>query len=151
MGRPEGQGCYCFANDLLTKAMQHLEHDYQFIIVDNEAGMEHFARGTIGMPDILLIITDPGARGVRTADRIRIIGTELGMKDEEMFLIINRARTDGADSYPSNDTPFAIIPSDPAIEDADLEGRPVSDIPRGSTARIAVCDLAKRLIALRGI
>lgn len=63
MGRPEGSGCYCFANDLLSECMLQLEREYRFIIIDTEAGMEHIARGTIGKPDLLLIVSDPGARG----------------------------------------------------------------------------------------
>ncbi len=63
MGRPEGSGCYCFANDLLSECMQQLEREYRFLVIDTEAGMEHISRGTIGKPDMLLIISDPGARG----------------------------------------------------------------------------------------
>ena len=60
MGRPEGTGCYCFANDLLSECMQQLERDYRFLVIDTEAGMEHISRGTIGKPDVLLIVSDPG-------------------------------------------------------------------------------------------
>ncbi len=63
MGRPEGSGCYCFANDLLSECMLRLERDYHYIVIDAEAGMEHISRGTIGRPDMLLIVSDPGARG----------------------------------------------------------------------------------------
>ena len=63
MGRPEGTGCYCFANDLLSECMQQLEREYRFLVIDTEAGMEHISRGTIGKPDVLLIVSDPGARG----------------------------------------------------------------------------------------
>ncbi len=140
MGRPEGTGCYCFANDLLTTAMQNLVKEYPFIIIDNEAGMEHLARGTIGMPDILLIISDPGVRGIRTADRIRTIATDLGMPDDKMLLIVNRAVPGHTKSGA-----FASIPLDPAVDEADLAGEPVSLIPRDSPARQVVCELISRI------
>jgi CO dehydrogenase maturation factor len=63
MGHPEGSGCYCFANDLLSECMIQLERDYRFIVIDTEAGMEHISRGTIGKPDMLLIVSDPGQEG----------------------------------------------------------------------------------------
>ncbi|MDD1668319.1 MAG: AAA family ATPase, partial [Methanomicrobiales archaeon] len=79
MGRPEGTGCYCFANRLLSEAMDLLARRYRIVVMDMEAGMEHFSRGTIGIPDLLLVVTDPGARGVRTAGRIRDLAITLGI------------------------------------------------------------------------
>lgn len=136
MGRPEGTGCYCFANDLLTTAMHNLAKEYPFIIIDNEAGMEHLARGTIGLPDILLIVSDPGARGMRTAYRIRTIATDLGMADDKILLIVNRFQSD-----PANPDTFATVPLDIAVDKADLAGEPVSLIPKDSPARQAVCKM----------
>ena len=82
-GPAEGSGCYCFANDLLSECMVQLERQYHFIIIDSEAGMEHISRGTIGTPDMLLIVSDPGARGLRTIARIREIATQLGLPKGE--------------------------------------------------------------------
>ena len=93
MGRPEGTGCYCFANDLLKSCMRLLERDYQFIIIDSEAGMEHISRGTIGIPDLLLIVSDPGARGLRTASRIIDIALDLGISRSAMHLVFNRYKS----------------------------------------------------------
>src|SRR5512136_2857190 len=92
MGRPEGSGCYCFANDLLSECMGELERDYHFIVIDTEAGMEHIARGTIGKPDLLLIVSDPGARGLRTIARIREIAVQLGLEDAKIQVVFNRFR-----------------------------------------------------------
>jgi CO dehydrogenase maturation factor len=96
MGRPEGTGCYCFANSLLSDAMALLSRDYRFVVMDMEAGMEHLSRGTIGMPDLLLVVTDPGARGVRTAGRIHDLAVTLGIPRKSIFFVINRAGTAGA-------------------------------------------------------
>ena len=81
MGRPEGQGCYCFANDVLRECMQQLAHHYRFMVMDTEAGLEHISRGTVGHPDLLLVVSDPGARGLRTIDRIRTTATQLGLEN----------------------------------------------------------------------
>jgi CO dehydrogenase maturation factor len=96
MGRPEGTGCYCFANRLLSEAMDLLTRQYRFVVMDMEAGMEHLSRGTIGIPDLLLIVTDPGARGIRTAERIRDLAITLGTPPGRISFVINRAGMAGA-------------------------------------------------------
>ena len=145
MGRPEGSGCYCFANDLLSECMVQLEREYHFIIIDSEAGMEHISRGTIGTPDMLLIVSDPGARGLRTIARIREIATQLGLPKEKIYVIFNQYKTGAAPIDIGDESPLAIIPDDPAIEKADLAATPVSLIPAGSPAREAVRALAEKI------
>jgi CO dehydrogenase maturation factor len=138
MGRPEGTGCYCFANDLLTTSMQILERDYRFVIIDNEAGMEHLSRGTIGVPDLLLVVSDPGSRGIRTALRIRNLARSLGLETTPVLLVLNRWKgTFPDDLAPAFGNPV-VIPEDPAIEDADLRGSAVGSLPPGSPAQVAV-------------
>jgi CO dehydrogenase maturation factor len=149
MGRPEGSGCYCFPNDLLAECMRSLELQYRFIVIDSEAGMEHISRGTVGEPDMLLIVSDPGARGLRTAARIREIALSLGLKGETMYLIFNRYAPGPAQEIVAHEPPLASIPYDPAVEQADLDGTPVADIPVGSPARVAVRELAARILAMR--
>jgi CO dehydrogenase maturation factor len=142
MGRPEGSGCYCFANDLLSECMLQLEREYRFIVIDTEAGMEHIARGTIGKPDLLLIVSDPGARGLRTIARIREIATQLGLEKEKIHVVFNQYKSMSAPIDIGEESPLAIIPEDPAIESADLAATPVSLIPPDSPARVAVRKLA---------
>jgi CO dehydrogenase maturation factor len=101
MGRPEGTGCYCFANSLLSEAMDLLTRNYRFVVMDMEAGMEHFSRGTIGIPDLLLVVTDPGARGVRTARRIHDLAITLGIPKERICFVINRAGPAGGSPPPN--------------------------------------------------
>ncbi|HVP95451.1 MAG TPA: AAA family ATPase [Methanoregulaceae archaeon] len=148
MGRPEGTGCYCFSNDLLQSCMRLLERDYRFIIIDSEAGMEHISRGTIGIPDALLIVSDPGARGLRTAKRIKDIALSLGLKRDAMYLVYNRYRGEVAPVDAGQVVPFAVIPFDPAVEEADLAAKPVSKIPEHSPAREAVKELTLKVIDL---
>jgi CO dehydrogenase maturation factor len=148
MGRPEGSGCYCFANDLLSECMGDLGREYHFIIIDTEAGMEHIARGTIGKPDLLLIVSDPGARGLRTIARIREIAMQLGLEKEKIKVVFNQYKGGAAPVNIGDEEPFAIIPEDPAVEKADLEATPVSRIPVGSPARVAVRNLAEKILVL---
>ncbi|MDD1696711.1 MAG: AAA family ATPase [Methanoregula sp.] len=145
MGRPEGSGCYCFANDLLSECMVQLERDYRFIVIDTEAGMEHISRGTIGRPDMLLIVSDPGARGLRTIARIKEIATQLGLEPGRIHIVFNRFKSGTAPVDIGNEPPFAIIPDDPGVEGADLAAAPVSGIPVDSPARVAVMNLAKNI------
>jgi len=145
MGRPEGSGCYCFANDLLSECMLQLERDYQFIVIDTEAGMEHISRGTIGKPDMLLIVSDPGARGLRTIARIREIAMQLGLEKEKIHVVFNQYKTGAAPVDIGDELPIAVIPEDPAVEKADLAATPVSLIPADSPARAAVRVLAEKI------
>jgi CO dehydrogenase maturation factor len=145
MGRPEGTGCYCFANDLLSECMGELERDYHFIVIDSEAGMEHIARGTIGKPDLLLIVSDPGARGLRTIARIREIATQLGLENEKIQIVFNRFRGGAAPVDIGTGQPIAIIPDDAAIEQADLSATPVSLVSQESPAKVAVRELAEKI------
>ncbi len=148
MGRPEGTGCYCFANRLLSEAMDLLTRHYRFVVMDMEAGMEHFSRGTIGIPDLLLVVTDPGARGVRTAGRIHDLAITLGIPDGSIYYVINRAGAKGEEPVGNPERILASIPDDPEVEKADLEARPIVSIPDGSAARQAVWDLADRVRSL---
>ena len=145
MGRPEGSGCYCFANDLLSECIIQLERDYRYIVIDTEAGMEHISRGTIGKPDMLLIVSDPGARGLRTIARIREIATQLGLEKEKIFVVFNRFKSGTAPVGIGNDLPIAVIPEDHQVEAADLAATPVSQIPADSPARITVLNLAQKI------
>jgi len=91
MGQPDGPGCYCAANQFLSMAMDHLADNYQYILVDNEAGMEHLSRLNLTTIDHMLVISDPSARGVMTAGRISEITKPLNLKVHAKWLIVNRA------------------------------------------------------------
>jgi CO dehydrogenase maturation factor len=122
--------------------MQLLQDEYRYVVIDAEAGMEHISRGTVGIPDILLIVSDPGARGLRTAARIHEIAGEIGFSDEQQYLVFNRYRTGTADVPTGSLRTLARIPDDPAVETADLAGEPIVSIPAESPARREVRQLA---------
>jgi len=148
MGRPEGTGCYCFANHLLAEAMAILQRDYRLVIIDSEAGMEHISRGTIGRPDLILVVSDPGMRGIRTAARIREIAVSLGLDPGTMHLVINRDRGAVAEEGTLPLPLLGRIPEDPAVQDADLQGRPLVSIPPEAPSRRAVAELAGKILAI---
>ncbi len=91
MGQPDGPGCYCAANQYLAMTMDKLAANYKYIIVDNEAGMEHLSRMNLRSIDYLFVTSDPSARGILTAKRISEITEPLGLQIKEQYLFVNRA------------------------------------------------------------
>jgi CO dehydrogenase maturation factor len=145
MGRPEGTGCYCFPNYLLGECMHLLSEEYPITLVDSEAGLEHISRGTVHRPDLLLIVSDPGVRGLRTARRIRDLALSLGLEETPMVLVVNRfkegmSRPD--DAVDEGLPLLATIPEDARVEEADLAGAPVAWVGEESAAFAAVRELA---------
>jgi len=94
MGRPEGPGCYCYVNNSLRNVMDKLINNYDFVIIDNEAGLEHLSRRTTRKIDHLVVVSDASNVGLRAAKRIADLGKELKIKTKKEFLIINRSQTD---------------------------------------------------------
>jgi CO dehydrogenase maturation factor len=143
MGRPEGQGCYCAANTLLTQFIEKLSQNYPYLVVDNEAGMEHISRLTTREIDVLLIVSDSSRRGLQAAIRIGELTRELGLKIEKRLVIINRAEKEDLPDLKSWETLLqdqgltllGVIPKDEMIYEFDKEGKPTSTLPENSTAR----------------
>ncbi len=97
MGQPDGPGCYCSANQYLAMTMDHLADNYKYILVDNEAGMEHLSRMNLRSIDHLLVVSDPSARGILTARRISEITEPLAMEVKQQCLIVNRVPEPASD------------------------------------------------------
>ncbi len=91
MGRTQGQGCYCFVNGLVQTQIQRLQSHYPYIVVDNEAGMEHISRGILPTMQTAILVSDCSRRGVQAAGRIARLVEELNFKPQKMGLIVNRA------------------------------------------------------------
>lgn len=139
MGRPEGPGCYCAANNIIRKYTDQLSYDYSYVVIDNEAGMEHLSRRTTHEVDLLLIISDPTMKGVMTARRIDSLVDELKLQVDKRKLIINRASEENFDKLKSSVSDLPVegiynVPQDDNIFEIDLEGKPVFDLPSDSTA-----------------
>ncbi len=92
MGRPEGQGCYCYINNILRTFLDLAMDKYDFVIIDNEAGMEHLSRRTTQSMDALLLVTDPTKVGVETASRLIALAREMNLVVRRKVLVVNGVR-----------------------------------------------------------
>jgi CO dehydrogenase maturation factor len=90
MGRPEGPGCYCYVNNVLRGVMSKLIKEYDYIVIDNEAGLEHLSRRTTRAADTLLVVSDATVVALKAARRINELASELGIQTKKRFLLVNR-------------------------------------------------------------
>jgi CO dehydrogenase maturation factor len=136
MGRPEGPGCYCYPNSLMREVIARLERAYKFIVIDNEAGMEHISRRTDRRLDYLFIISDHTSHGIRSAKRILDLAGELKISRGVTHLIVNRTK----EGLPSLDGDIKLIGADrvdyiPESEELSrlsAEGRPIKELDENS-------------------
>jgi CO dehydrogenase maturation factor len=134
MGRPEGPGCYCAANTLARKCIDLLTGNYRYIIIDNEAGMEHFSRLTTRDVDLLFVVSDPTRRGILTAARIRDLIHQLDLRILRDVLVINRVQGEPdpnlfKEAENQHLELAGTIPVDELVYQYDLEGRPTFHLP----------------------
>ena len=138
MGRPEGPGCYCAANNLLSSLIERLIDNYRFIVIDNEAGMEHFSRLTQKDIDLLILVSDPSRRGLTTACRIAGLVGSLPVRVSRTVLVVNQVREKPI-SWPEDvcrtfgPGNICCLPADPMVSRFDLEGQPTIELPGDAT------------------
>lgn len=150
MGRPEGPGCYCAANNIIRKYTDKLAETYPYIVIDNEAGMEHLSRRTTHRVNLLLIVTDPTVKGVLTAKRINELVDELQLDIEKRILIINRVTGAHGERLKTLAEGYGLsvgglVPQDETIFDYDLNGKPVYALPAASPALTGVTTILDSL------
>lgn len=143
MGRQEGQGCYCMVNNILNKFTDRLMANYQYMVVDNEAGMEHLSRRTSGRVDMLYLITDYSLRGLRALRRIHQMMDGLKLKVEASGIVVTRAPKKLSDAFMNEVKEIGvpvvgIIPDDPALLDFDMEKRSLLELPDSSPSVQAI-------------
>jgi len=151
MGRGEGPECYCYPNLLLRKFADSLVGNYAYVVMDNEAGMEHLSRRTTQNIDVLLIISDYSVKGIRTVARIRDLVSELKLVVNRQSVLINFAPAKLAPLVSEELArlgiePTALIPEDEQIYKYDLELKPLLDLPDTSKAVRVVNDLMAELL-----
>ncbi len=151
MGRPEGAGCYCAANTLARKYIDVLTENYPYIVIDNEAGMEHFSRLTTRDVDLLFILSDASRRGIMTAGRIRNLIGELKLNIKKDVLVLNRLtgplEEETKDEIKRHDLELAgIIPADDNIASYDRDGIPTLHLPETVPALQAAWQIFERYI-----
>jgi CO dehydrogenase maturation factor len=153
MGRPEGQGCYCFANNVLRDVLQKLAANYRYIVLDSEAGLEHISRRTLFALDWLVLVSDCTVRGVRTAARISALADEVSLPAARRGLVVNRV-PDGVlpdavrtEVESSGMNLLAALPFDPNVAAMDAGGCGVNAIPEDAPIRTAADSLIELLLS----
>ncbi len=151
MGRTQGKGCYCFVNGILKTQVDKYVGNYRYTVIDNEAGMEHIARGTLPHVDTLLLVSDCSRRGIQAVGRIAEMVRELNLKPGTMRLIVNRAPGGVLSEGVKEEIAaqkldlLGVLPQDEAVYEADCDGRPSSKIPDSSPMKQALRGLMKQL------
>jgi len=150
MGNPQGPGCYCYPNDLLRSYLEKLRSNYDYVVVDNEAGMEHLSRRIINNVDYLLITSDATARGIRSAGRVYDIIKTVNIKAEKIYLVVSRTQDNEIDNLQEEIAKTGLevlgaIPLDEMVMEYDLKGRPLFQLPPESKALQAVENIARKL------
>lgn len=151
MGRPEGQGCYCAANTLVKKHIDLLKENYPFVVVDNEAGMEHMSRLVTQDVDHLFVVSDATARGIMTAGRILELIGELGLNIRARHVVINRVQDGRADEVRKLAADRSIeiagmVPDDQALFALDAQGGSVFSLNGESSALAAAYGIFEKTI-----
>jgi len=150
IGRPEGPGCYCAANEWLRHSIDRLAQNYRYVVIDCEAGMEHISRQTTRDIDILLITSDPTQRGITTAAKMKELITELRSRVGKISLVVNRAPNglppEIMEAINSHGLELiATIPEDPRIADLEVKGMPIIELPPDSPLQLKVKEVASKL------
>ena len=151
MGRPEGPGCYCAVNHILRDIVDRRGRSYNYVVIDNEAGLEHLSRRTTRDVDVLLVVTDPTVRGIVAAGRVADLCRELAIEVKHTVLVVNRVQDDLTPALRAalksvNIAQAEIVPSDPLVADFDANGRPLIELPEDSVIYQSVCALAQRIL-----
>lgn len=151
MGRTQGKGCYCYVNGLLQAQLQKLQNTYPYIIVDNEAGMEHISRGVLPSMQTAILVSDCSRRGVQAAGRIAQLIKECDMKPNKIGLIVNRAPNGQLSEGTKEEIEkqglnlLGVVPQDEMVYEYDCDGKPVVSLPADSPVKKALREIVEKL------
>ncbi len=151
MGRTQGKGCYCYVNGVLKTQVDKYAKHYRYIVMDNEAGLEHVARGTLPHVDVMLLISDCSRRGVQAAGRVAELVQELQLKPGSMGLIVNRAPGGALDAGTLAEVEkqglklFGVLPHSDAIYRCDCDGEPSARLPETDPVKAALKPILRSL------
>ena len=144
MGRTQGKGCYCYVNGVLQSQVSKYAKNYSYVVMDNEAGLEHVARGTLPNVDTMLLISDCSRRGIQAVARIAEMIEEMNLNPGQMGLIVNRAPggvlNEGIkeEIAKHNLKLFGVLPHDEAVYDCDCNGDPSAKLPENDPMKAAL-------------
>ena len=151
IGRPEGRGCYCNVSGILERQLTKIQNWYPYIVVDNEAGMEHISRGILPKIDVLILVSDCSRRGVQAAARIAQLVNEMEINPKNMGLIVNRAPNGVLNEGTMEEIKrhnlnlFGVIEKDNAVYEYDCAGKPLVEIPDTSPVKQSLKKIAEEL------
>jgi CO dehydrogenase maturation factor len=156
MGRGEGPECYCYPNVVIRKLIDDWAKNYTYVVMDNEAGMEHLSRRTTQNIDEMLLVSDHSVKGLRAIARIRDLIKELKLVIKRESIIINQVPGE-IDPLLKQEmerlviNPAVVIPADDDVRQYDLEQKPLFNLPDTSRAVEAVNGLMERLFSKTGV
>ncbi len=148
MGKPEGRGCYCYVNDVLRQHLSKLQKNYSWVVMDNEAGMEHLSRRTTDDVDYLFLITDTSAVGLRAAGRCLETTKSINLNIKKIYLIVNQVRYPLSDAFLREIKTLSLdlvgtIPHDEQMLEFSEQDRPLSTLPLNNPAVASLKNIAK--------
>ncbi|MFZ0242082.1 MAG: AAA family ATPase [Desulfobacterales bacterium] len=152
MGQPEGAGCYCAANSLLINFLERIQKNYPYLVMDNEAGMEHISRLTTKNVDVLLVVSDTSRRSIQAAVRINKLASDLNIVFARSYAIINQTKEPPSpavlDILKDGGLELAgTVPADDAIYDFDLNGRPTIALPEDNRSVQAAFQIFQKIFS----
>ena len=151
MGRTQGKGCYCYVNGVLKTQVDKYAKNYKYIVMDNEAGLEHVARGTLPKVDTMLLISDCSRRGIQAVARIAEMVKEMELKPGRMGLIVNRAPGGQLDDGVKAEIEkhgldlLGVLPQDEGVYRCDCDGQPSAKLPSSNPVKLALKDIMKSI------
>ena len=151
MGRTQGKGCYCFVNDILRDRIEKYYPNYKYMVVDNEAGLEHISRGVLPPMDLILLVSDCSRRGIQAAGRIAEMIASLDMKVKKTGLIVNRVPHGKLEPGIEEEirlqklSLIGTIPQDDKVYEYDAAGKPLVSLPDDSVVKAALAEIIKKL------
>ncbi|WP_456475620.1 ATP-binding protein [Candidatus Pyrohabitans sp.] len=151
MGRPEGAGCYCAANHVLRGIIDTIAKNYDYVVIDTEAGLEHLSRRTTQNVDVMLVVTDTSKRGITTAARIKELAQEMKIKFKSIYVVINRATAETKQRLEDYAREIGlevigVVPEDENVKSYDHEGKPLIELPPDTPALEAVRKIAEKIV-----
>jgi len=151
MGRPEGAGCYCAANTLLTQFLDKLVDNYAYTVIDNEAGMEHISRLTTNNIQDLVVVSDATRRGIQAGARIMELTEKLKLHVDRKSLIVNQAKEGQEEALENMAKEYGlnligVVPEDSELQLYDLEGRPTTELGETNRAVQAAYTIFENMI-----
>ena len=151
MGRTQGKGCYCYVNGVLKSQIDKYYGNYKYLVIDNEAGLEHVSRGVLPHVDTLLLISDCSRRGIQAVARIAEMVKDLELKPGRMKLIVNRAPGGKLNAAVLEEIEkhgldlVGVLPQDETVFEYDCEGKPSAKVPKDNPVKVALGSIMAQL------